>query len=395
MCADGPHDPLTVSAGRGLAGTPDGDLYDVVVPAHPPRTYLHAGPPKTGTTYLQDVMWLNRSRLDQLGVTVPGRALVDHFHAALDLRGIRFGGYDEPRVAGAWRRLAKATIDTRTPSSVISHEIFGGADEQQISRVVQDLAPRELHLVFGARDIARQLPAVWQESLKNRRGRSFETFLAQAIRSHDRDSPSGGFWRGQDLVRTLRRWSAVVPGERIHVVTLPQPGAAPDTLWRRFATALGIDYGGFDLEVARSNAALPPVHAELLRRLNQTLPEDLPWPDYQRTVKRRFNQVANRTEGTPKTRVPTEHRDLLSKWAAETQADLSSDGYDIVGDLDDLLPAGAAFGAAAEVGADMVADAAVDMLAAALVDSASRRSVDSPGWAENLIGQIRKGRGKT
>ncbi|MEJ7689549.1 MAG: hypothetical protein WKF76_03460 [Nocardioidaceae bacterium] len=76
-----------------------------------------------------------------------------------------------------------------------------------------------------------------------------------------------------------------MPADRIHVITIPHRSAADDTLWRRFCAVLGIDPNGFDLDVARSNTSLPQAEAEVLRRLNEALPDDLPWPEYERLIK--------------------------------------------------------------------------------------------------------------
>lgn len=38
-----------------------------------PVIYLHIGAPKTGTTYLQNVLWRNRERLRTDGLLYPGR----------------------------------------------------------------------------------------------------------------------------------------------------------------------------------------------------------------------------------------------------------------------------------------------------------------------------------
>ena len=367
------------------------------VPVSQRAIYLHVGPPKTGTTYLQDVLWGNRPRLAELGFAFPGHRLADHFHAALDLRGMQFGGYDHPDVPGAWTRLAKAATASGQPRVIVSHEIFGGADEQQIARLAADLAPHELHLVFGARDVARQLPAVWQESLKNRKSRTFDAFLATAL-AQAGATPARGFWRAQDIVRTLARWSDVIAAERIHVVTLPATGAATDTLWRRFATALSVPATGFDLEVARPNASLSAEHAELLRRLNKALPADLMWPEYERLVKHTFNRLprGGTADEPPATRVrvPQQYRQQLDDWSGRTCAALARSGYDIVGDLDDLIPGSEAFGAGADVLPDRVADAAVAVLVTALTDRPRRRTGETKDRARTLMGQLRRGRGQ-
>ena len=50
--------------------------------------YLHIGEPKTGTTFVQQVMWRNRAALAAQGVVLPGHHPQDHFRASQDLRGI-------------------------------------------------------------------------------------------------------------------------------------------------------------------------------------------------------------------------------------------------------------------------------------------------------------------
>ncbi|MEJ7689550.1 MAG: hypothetical protein WKF76_03465 [Nocardioidaceae bacterium] len=60
---------------------------------------------------------------------------------------------------------------------MVSHEVLAAATSEQISRALASLAPADVHVVYGARDLARQLPAVWQESLKNRRTRPYRQFL--------------------------------------------------------------------------------------------------------------------------------------------------------------------------------------------------------------------------
>ncbi len=338
----------------------------------PRIVYLHIGPPKTGTTYVQDVLWRNRSLLERRGLTFPGSRPVDHFHAALDLRGVAFGGHANPAVDGAWRRLTAQTASVSTPKVVVSHEMFAGADEDQIARAVHDLEPAKVHVVYGARDLARQLPAVWQESLKNRRTRTYGQFLANALSDESADHQRG-FWRSQHPVETLGRWSRHVERDHIHLVTFPQRGASPSTLWERFCTALGVDAAGFDLDVARSNTSMSPLEAEVLRRLNTMLPGELEWPAYERMVKRWFNQLVEQGGSDGRLPVPRRYQPVVQTEAERIVADLAGAGYDIVGQLDELLPAESSFGPLPQPGADEVADGAVRLLGRALVEVAEGR----------------------
>ncbi len=340
------------------------------VPRHPSTVYLHIGPPKTGTTYLQEALWRNKRRLAEQGVTFPGRP-IDHFRAALDLRGLSFGGYDDPATEGAWDELAKKTMACNTRSVVISHEVLAAASTEHIQTALRSLQPAQVHVIYGARDLARQIPAVWQESLKNRRKRTYPRFL-RAVLSYQ---PGGGnhrFWSAQNAVEVLARWGKHLPADHIHVVTLPQRTGDSNALWERFCAVLGIDADGFDMNIARTNVSLATSEAEVLRRLNVVLPEDLSWPDYERLVKNRFNQLADRGSAGQRLRVPNRHRDQVLKTSDAVRRQLAEAGYDIVGDLDDLIPADDAFGPVKGLKTGRVADAAVEVLATVLTADPSR-----------------------
>src|SRR3954464_13914523 len=51
-----------------------------------PVVFLHIGEPKSGTTFVQQVMWSNRDQLARQGVLLPGAHAQDHFRANQDLR---------------------------------------------------------------------------------------------------------------------------------------------------------------------------------------------------------------------------------------------------------------------------------------------------------------------
>lgn len=361
-----------------------------LVPGNPAAVYLHVGPPKTGTTYLQDVLWRNQRALAERGVTVPGRQ-VDHFHAALDLRDLAFGGYEHPDVPGSWAKLV-ARANQAEGKVVISHEVLAGAQPEQIARAVADLAPAPVHVVYGVRDLGRQLSAVWQESLKNRQTRSFRRFL-------DRNLGPGagtdrGFWRAQHPVAVLQRWAQHVPLDRISVVTLPtaSAGTRGAVLWERFCAAVEVDPWGLDLTVARSNTSLSAAQSEVLRLLNKALAPELTWPEYERSVKARFNRLAEAGGGGGRVKVPVSLREEVTRRAEEIITGLEGAGYRVIGDLADLRPAAGSFGRAGAKPA-RVADAAVSLLAAELTGSKQPGHPDSVrGRARSLMGRI-QGRG--
>lgn len=336
------------------------------------QVYFHVGAPKTGTTFLQRIMWQNRDALRAAGVLYPGDTFGAHVQAAFDLRGTGFEGPD-PHAVGRWREFVDAARVWSGPV-VISQELFSPADPVHIDAAMADLDFADVHLVYTARELSRQIPAAWQEDLKNRFTVRFDEFVLQ-LREPDRSDHRLGqmFWRMQDAVEVLARWSRSVPPEQVHVVTVPPPGGAPDELWRRFATVVGIDHSSVDPRRAFQNSSLGAAEATVLRRVNLALKDEVGWPLYNELVKHHLAQdvLVNR-EGTIPILLPSTDRE----WAAERSAamidGLRAAGYHVVGSLEDLLPSppsaqGNAQPATDEPPVEAQLDVAVDAIAALLL----------------------------
>ena len=143
------------------------------------KVYLHIGAPKTGTTYVQDRLSLNAKNLARHDVHLPAAPLVDpalfHFRAALDLLDQDWGG-PAGHAEGGWQALVRKTR-RRSGTVVVSHEILAPAQPHQVARAMRDLAGAEIHVVYSARDLARQVPAAWQESIKQGRSWTYASYL--------------------------------------------------------------------------------------------------------------------------------------------------------------------------------------------------------------------------
>ena len=253
-----------------------------VQPAAEARVFLHIGEPKTGTTFIQQVLWSNRAELAAQGVVLPGHHPQDHFRASQDLRGIEKLASDPAGPwTGDWEILASQAKQPGK-TAVISHELFSAADSGQAAHAVRSLQPAQVHIVLTVRDMATLLPAEWQETVKHRNARSWEDWLSDVIdrESVDADRRQWWFWRVHDTLAILRLWAEHVPPERIHVITNPPRGSAAGLLWERFASLLSIDPACADLSRARPNASLGMAETEFLRRLNQALPGPDEVPDW-------------------------------------------------------------------------------------------------------------------
>jgi hypothetical protein len=346
------------------------------------RVLIHVGTPKTGTSHLQDVLFRNRPLLAEHGISYPADRFDAHFLAALDLMKLNWGGL-ELEAVGAWDQLAEQ-VRAWPGTSIISHEILATASRMQVDRALTSLTGGhpdvEVHLILSVRDLVRQIPAEWQENVKHRSVISYEKFLA-VISDPARDSRIGTwFWGVQEIPDIINRWGAHLPADRIHLVTVPAPGAPRDELWRRFSRAFGLDGLELDLTAERANPSLGVPETALVRRINRRVIKDVEPADYRPLVRELLaHQTLSRRRRSDRLRLPP----ALHAWAQEVSAtwieEIEQRGYDVVGDLADLAgapPAGTWSDPDQPVEAE-VAAAAVDAIGALLVEAGRLRASEA------------------
>jgi hypothetical protein len=361
--------------------------------------HLHVGIAKTGTTYLQRRLFANRELLRQQGVLYPGAGPAAHFLASLDLRGTAFKGHEYEGAAGAWDRVV-AAADEFDGNTLISHETLARAKPAHIERAVHGFATDDVRVVITVRDLARQIPATWQETLKNRSETPYGDYLADVFATWpSKRRPGGGFWAAQDVEALVRRWSAVVGAERITVVTVPPPGADRDELWRRFARATALPDVAYAPGEETANSSLGVAEAEVLRRLNPLLANVLDWPDYDALVKRRLAEnILGPLDSRGRLTLPQAWDAQAREIATSHISFLRSSGVTVVGDLLDLEPQPGDAGAAQP---DDLTDA--DLLEATLnglarlaamppvvPPPAPRRGIPGISRARRLLGPVRR-----
>lgn len=340
------------------------------------RVLLHVGCPKTGTSYLQDVLFRNQSLLREHDILYAADRFDAHFLAALDLMTLPWGGL-ETEAVGEWDRLA-AQVRGWHGTAIISHEIFARATPAQVARALASLGDAEVHLVLSVRDLVRQVPAEWQENVKHRSHITYARFL-QTIRDPARDSKIGSwFWAVQEVPDILDRWGASLPADRVHLVTVPPPGSDRGELWRRFSRTFGLDDLPLDLTAERENPSLGVPETSLLRTINQRVTSILAPPDYRPLVRELLaHQTLSRGVASARLGLaPEDHA-----WAQEMSRSwvdvLAERGYDVAGSLDDLI--GTDLGTFADpdaATADELLPPALDAISALLVEAARLRAVE-------------------
>jgi len=331
----------------------------------PAEVYLHIGLPKTGTTYLQGVLWDSRERLASHGVLVPGKRRMDQSFAVWDLLGRRPRDADQPGVAGSWATLVDRARSWGGSQVLVSEELLAMASPRQAARAVKAFAPAPVHVVVTVRDLARVVVAAWQQEMVKGRTWSLDEYVA-AVRDPSEGKATAGvaFWLRQDTVRLLEVWAKVVASERVHLVTVPQPGAPAELLLDRFVAATGLPPGVVYTDQEPANESVGVAETEVLRRLNQRLDGTLNERQYVRVVKRGVHP-ALQARRSSKIEFPAEHRSWVIDASAAMVTSLRGSGYAVAGDLDDLLPVLGDDTAArqGEASDSEVADAALDALA--------------------------------
>ncbi|HET6562920.1 MAG TPA: hypothetical protein VFG72_13675 [Marmoricola sp.] len=296
------------------------------------RIVLHIGAPKTGTTYLQRLLFQNQAPLAEAGVLVPGRRRL-HASAATSIRQPPNGPH---RVD--WERLV-AESQAWPGTVVLSNEWFCMANARSARRALSELGDVEKHVVFTARDFVAQVPAAWQESLKL----GISTRLEEFVSSLETDR---GRWRWSvlDPALVLERWRNDLPAEHLHVVTVPPTGSEPTLLWRRFAEACGFPADACDTEVSQTRESVSVEAARLLQlagpRLRDALDADTShWSEAYRWIQRYLSHDLLGPRGGRKIRLRERDVDALRTRSESSVKSLTAAGYDVVGDLDDLTSA--------------------------------------------------------
>lgn len=377
-----------------------------------PRVVLHVGAPKTGTTFLQQALWRNREALRKQGFHLPGSRQVEMFEAAVEVReSFAFWGMDEDRVRGTWARLCRAAASA-SGTTIMSHEVLASASRAQAEAALAELGDVELHVVFTARDVSRQVVSEWQERIKNGGKERFASYRRTLEESIDRGDDAAPFWLAHDVVSVLDRWAAALPPEQVHVVVCPPSGADPVELWHRFGDACGFDARALDPHAGAggpggedgpaTNRGLGVVEVALLRQVNRVLDGRIKQPTYSAVVKRRFAQKLLSDISSPRyesgpLRAPAELVDLLRPWAVRRNEELLRRGVRVYGDPAALVPGEADDDVMDpdRVPAEVLRSAAMVVIAHLLIREARRvegnNSSPEPAPERRLLGFKRKG----
>ena len=311
-----------------------------------PVVYLHVGAMKTGTTYLQQLMYANRDRLRDAGILLPGATWSRQVRGVQDV--MRMGRSDpfiRRHSRGAWQELLGEVFDAPELTSVISVEFLSFAGRHSMRRVTDSLAGADVRVVFTVRDMARTLPSHWQTLVHNGAKFSWRRYLERMpepvahplLLPWSADNPASEFQRTLNVPRMLDRWQAAVPEGPMHVVTVPSGPAEPGELWRRFASVVGVDPTAAAEPPSDTNPSLGYASTELLRQVNKRIGR-LPQSEYNWTVKETLalNVLVTRAKKEGRARPSRAAYERALAWNQLTRDTVESTSVTVTGDLDDL-----------------------------------------------------------
>jgi hypothetical protein len=299
---------------------------------------LHIGAPKTGTSYIQSVLGHNRDLLASRGVLWPGQVWSDQVRAVEDLRDASKGLLERPE---RWDRIVSDIDDFDGTTAIVSMEWLCLGDRAMAERAVASLSRHDVRVVLTLRDLARAIPAQWQESTQNGFDWTYSEFL-DGLMARRPDSTRTGrhFWINQDWGRMVETWGPCVPRDALWVVTVPPPGAATSLLWERFCLAAGIDPNGMEL-AGWPNESLGAASAELMRRLQAQRRElGATGPRHRAVLKHKLAKgvlAQHRQEERTLVLSPETHG-WVTRATEQQVARVTAARPHIVGDLADLAP---------------------------------------------------------
>ncbi len=309
-----------------------------------PRTVLHVGPHKTGTSYLQAALCERRPQLLEAGwlYPQPSPSHVSPVASFLMSNGLWEKEAElQPVPEQSWEPFID-TISRWDGSLLLSAENLGGLYSEALARVIDALGRDNLEIVFTDRDFGRMLPSRLQQQY-----RGPDTFSADELYQmllDQRQDKVAGIWLTFSVAGMIKRWSAHPKVRSVSVAICPSRGSAGN-LWTRFVAAADLPLDPDDVpgvSAGSANLSLSAPQARLLRYVNLAVKEsdeltvaDREWLR-RRIWKRWVNSEGNGGRAIQVHSAPW--RDIISQWAQEEIDQIAASGARIEGELAELVP---------------------------------------------------------
>jgi uncharacterized membrane protein YgcG len=299
---------------------------------------LHVGPPKTGSTALQDALHQSRPALRRQGVTYVSRGRHELIPARYATGRLPSG----PKWAWAerrWHELVAALREEGPERKIYSSEYLADATDDQVARIVDAVGPEDLYVVITLRPLVDIVPSQYQQYLQGGLTEDYESWLEVTFNHPPYTGPTPWFWQRHRHDALVQRWVRAIGAERVIVVVTD--GRDFDAVPTVFEQLLELSPGTLTGRKVRQNRSLTWAEAEVMRRFNvQAHEAGIVDSKYQFLTKFAADHVKERV---PR---PGEGRIVTPDWAAKQADELGADfvaaieesGVRVIGDLRQLCP---------------------------------------------------------
>ena len=297
---------------------------------------LHIGPPKTGSTALQDAMHQARESLALPGTTNVSRVR----HEVVPARIITGQLPTGPKWAWAeqrWREIVDAMRQPGPQRKVYSSEYLADATEEQVVRIVDAIGPEDTYVVVTLRPLVDIVPSQYQQYLQGGLTADYESWLRATFAGED--AAGAGFWRRHRHDALVERWARLAGRDRVVVVVTD--GRDFDAVPAAFERLLGLTRGTLVGRAVRANRSLTWPEAEVMRRFNvEARRAGLVDAKYETLTKYAADLVKQRDPHPDEPRIvtPAWAVDRAAGMGAEFAAAIADSGVRVVGALDALVP---------------------------------------------------------
>lgn len=296
--------------------------------------HLHVGAFKTGTSFIQAVLMNGRGSLAELGVLWPGSDWQSVVQGVKGLRHDRNVPYEK------WTDLVGEIDRWRGDSAILSMEFMSLLSDAQVADCLESLQKHRVRVILSARDLGRQIPAQWQESVQNGASWTYRDYVEGLTSTGLATNRfSRHFWGKQDFAAILRPWSRLLPSEDVVVVTVPPSGSPKGLLWQRFCESTGIPAESFDSSI-RANESLGAASAEVMRYVSAaaegTKVSDAARRNLKKVVSK--NILASHKAEEPTLLLPLEFHEWTTTRSRLMIDELKALDPTVIGDLEELMP---------------------------------------------------------
>jgi hypothetical protein len=282
--------------------------------------FLHIGPPKTGTSAIQQFLSANRKILKENGYLYPGRGLAHHdmareFHS-LTVTDIR----NNPALA---TNNYFAEIDASGLDKIIlSSENFNGLMQQrenlkkEIASLKEFLIPRfQVNIIFYVRRQDEKIESMYNETVRGYRKRtdeSFSEFIKKTTQHGPDDAKTDTLFRALECYSHLLEWSNAFGRENI-LVRCNEDEQLPQGIYHDFLETIGLTLDGrYWIPENRVHESLGWDLTEIMRICNTHFKGDI---DFHTFLLENFIKINSGNDQRKRHRLsPQQRRDLIESF---------------------------------------------------------------------------------